>query len=155
MAGRSCSLQAEPGRKGPKGWRGRLRKNQQKAQPAHPPPLSLWSSNSLILNLRLPPPPQPTPPLLIRFSPLKHTHMHSSCSYHWLPSSHPKAMNGQTGTKPNSSPLRKSNHWVWALRGAFCLTLSWFLSLSVCVCVLTINHMSCDCVCVVHLVPHD
>lgn len=72
-----------------------------------PPPPTLWSSNSLILNLRLPPPPPPHPILTTQ------TRTHAQfMQLHWLPSSHPQAMNGQTGTKPNSSPLRKSNHWV-------------------------------------------
>lgn len=64
------------------------------------PSKKLSRFNSLILNLH--------PPSNSRHSKLTHAH---SCSYHWLPSSQPPAMNGQTGTKPHSSRLRKFNHW--------------------------------------------
>lgn len=37
----AAAYRQNPGRKGPKGWRGRLRKNQQKAQPAPPSSLAL------------------------------------------------------------------------------------------------------------------
>lgn len=71
-----------------------------KAHP--PPPPSLWSSNSLILNLRLTPSFHPSHPI-----PTTQTHMHSSWSYHWLPSSHPQAMNGQTGDKTQQQPTQE------------------------------------------------
>lgn len=70
---------------------------------AHPfPPPSLWSSNSLIRNLRL------TPSLCLSSdSHHSNTHIHSSWSYHWLPSSHPQAMNGQTGNKTQQQPTQE------------------------------------------------
>lgn len=154
MAGRSCSLQAEPGRKGPKGWRGRLRKNQQKAQPAHPPPLSLWSSNSLILNLRLPPPPQPTPP---PSHPILTTQTHTHAQFMQLPlapflssQSHEWPDGDKTQQQP---PQEVQPLGVGTERRILSDPL--LVPLTESVCVLTINHMSCDRVCVVHLVPHD
>lgn len=117
-------LQLQPTRRTPaekgEGMAGAVEEKPTKDASPSPSP-SLWSSNSLILNLRLTSPPTP---LLIRFSPLRH--MHSSCSCHWLPSSSHRAMNGQIGTKPSSSALRKSHRWVLNTERCIYLTLSWF-----------------------------
>lgn len=111
----AAAYRQNPAEKGQRDGGGRLRKNQQKAKlpllllsPLPP----LWSSKSLILNLRLASPrrrPCSHPILTTPTQTPPHAQLMQLPLALFLSS---QSMNGQTGTKPDSSPLRKSNHWV-------------------------------------------
>ena len=131
VAGRSCSLQAEPRQKRAEEMAGAAEEKPTKDAARSPPPPSLWSSNSLILNLRLPPL-APSHPILTT-----QTHTHT-CTVHAVTTGSlpliPKpwmARRGQNPTAaPSGSPTTGCGHWeahfVWPSLG---LSLSWSLSL--------------------------